>query len=266
MKFSARSAAPQAVRQRHPIVVLASGGGSPKPERCIGRGARHPGCLLTIWFIPPHPGTLRLYPQRGVWKPRLRPAEPGIPTHPPKTRFPIPPSAAFANRVIDRKLSTRCSRTQRFFTTIHRRVPSGHRIPESWRRISTRCGKKFAGCKLPSKSSGSSPSESPAGEPANSQDAEDVMELTSTIEIESMRAAIVRRRARPGKIDHKRRMPSLDEYQAPSGKTKRIVCTCGTCRVCQDNERWERIFQSKFADPLYYVARPPAHHSPLGSN
>ena len=33
-------------------------------------------------------------------------------------------------------------------------------------------------------------------------------------------------------------------------------CNCGECRQCEDNARWERIFQEKFADPDYYTNRP----------
>jgi hypothetical protein len=29
-------------------------------------------------------------------------------------------------------------------------------------------------------------------------------------------------------------------------------CHCGTCRVCLDNARWERIFREKFATAEYY--------------
>jgi|SRR5579871_1902206 len=32
----------------------------------------------------------------------------------------------------------------------------------------------------------------------------------------------------------------------------RAYCTCGTCKWCVDNARWERIFEEKFADPSYY--------------
>jgi len=34
---------------------------------------------------------------------------------------------------------------------------------------------------------------------------------------------------------------------------KRTHCTCGVCHTCRDNDRWERIFQEKFADPTYYL-------------
>jgi hypothetical protein len=40
-------------------------------------------------------------------------------------------------------------------------------------------------------------------------------------------------------------------------------CKCGTCRLCRENARWERIFQAKFADPSYYQERPPRHGSSL---
>jgi hypothetical protein len=29
-------------------------------------------------------------------------------------------------------------------------------------------------------------------------------------------------------------------------------CHCGECRNCQENARWERIFQEKFANSDYY--------------
>jgi len=40
-------------------------------------------------------------------------------------------------------------------------------------------------------------------------------------------------------------------------------CVCGLCKMCQDNARWERIFQAKFADPDYYQRRSLVHSSPL---
>lgn len=40
-------------------------------------------------------------------------------------------------------------------------------------------------------------------------------------------------------------------------------CNCGVCRKCQENARWERIFQAKFADPYYYQRRSISHSSPL---
>ena len=35
----------------------------------------------------------------------------------------------------------------------------------------------------------------------------------------------------------------------------RVRCQCGGCGQCKENERWERIFQEKFADPDYYAPR-----------
>ena len=40
-------------------------------------------------------------------------------------------------------------------------------------------------------------------------------------------------------------------------------CRCGRCTTCQENDRWERIFQEKFADPNYYDPRPIRRTSPL---
>lgn len=40
-------------------------------------------------------------------------------------------------------------------------------------------------------------------------------------------------------------------YAAPAAKSPRRRCRCGTCRICLDNLRWERIYQEKFADPNY---------------
>ncbi len=42
--------------------------------------------------------------------------------------------------------------------------------------------------------------------------------------------------------------------QAAPARTRRSSgrCTCGQCRNCQENARWERIFQEKFANSDYY--------------
>jgi hypothetical protein len=40
-------------------------------------------------------------------------------------------------------------------------------------------------------------------------------------------------------------------------------CRCGECRNCEDNARWERIFNEKFADPDYYAATPTRNGSSL---
>jgi hypothetical protein len=48
-----------------------------------------------------------------------------------------------------------------------------------------------------------------------------------------------------------------------AGRTKRRSCTCGKCRTCIDNARWEAVFRQKFADPLYYTPRRPTQGSSL---
>jgi hypothetical protein len=40
-------------------------------------------------------------------------------------------------------------------------------------------------------------------------------------------------------------------------------CTCGECPRCQEDARWERIFNEKFADPEYYAHRLPRGGSSL---
>jgi hypothetical protein len=42
--------------------------------------------------------------------------------------------------------------------------------------------------------------------------------------------------------------------QARPNKSRRASgrCHCGQCRNCQENARWERIFQEKFANSDYY--------------
>src|ERR1035438_4250176 len=44
------------------------------------------------------------------------------------------------------------------------------------------------------------------------------------------------------------RMFTFDARPAPKGRR----CSCGVCRGCIENARWERIFREKFADPNYY--------------
>jgi hypothetical protein len=50
----------------------------------------------------------------------------------------------------------------------------------------------------------------------------------------------------------------------PSGGGARR-CTCGTCKQCLENARWERIFKEKFEDPSYYTRRTTSMASPLAS-
>jgi hypothetical protein len=49
--------------------------------------------------------------------------------------------------------------------------------------------------------------------------------------------------------------PRMDPVpQARLTKSRRASgrCQCGQCRNCQENARWERIFQEKFANSDYY--------------
>lgn len=50
-------------------------------------------------------------------------------------------------------------------------------------------------------------------------------------------------------------------YQPPSRKLRR--CGCGKCAGCIENQRWERIFNEKFADPAYYSGLSIKSGSPL---
>ena len=52
------------------------------------------------------------------------------------------------------------------------------------------------------------------------------------------------------------------DYVAPTAKSMKRRCNCGSCRGCVEDARWERIFQEKFADPEYY-RRPPQRRSSL---
>jgi hypothetical protein len=56
------------------------------------------------------------------------------------------------------------------------------------------------------------------------------------------------------------------QAQAPrTKKPGRARCTCGKCRQCAEDQRWERIFREKFADPDYYTTAIPRMVSPLVS-
>jgi hypothetical protein len=45
-------------------------------------------------------------------------------------------------------------------------------------------------------------------------------------------------------------------YEAPTAMSGRRRCRCGVCTQCQQNARWDRIFQEKYADPDYYSRLP----------
>jgi hypothetical protein len=44
---------------------------------------------------------------------------------------------------------------------------------------------------------------------------------------------------------------------------RRQYCQCGNCKWCLDNARWERVFNEKFLDPMYYGRLTVRHNSTL---
>jgi hypothetical protein len=91
------------------------------------------------------------------------------------------------------------------------------------------------------------------------------MELADQSQIAALLAssAIEVQRNQPRMSRKTSRAPAGREPRAHNARQRR--CRCGTCAACRDNARWERIFQSKFADPDYYVRRAIRHESPLNS-
>lgn len=82
------------------------------------------------------------------------------------------------------------------------------------------------------------------------------MELASPLVIESLIAQNGPRRiARP-------RATLADPV--PTRVSRRRGCTCGICRHCIENARWDKIFNEKFADPNYYRPKPIHVGSSLG--
>ena len=61
------------------------------------------------------------------------------------------------------------------------------------------------------------------------------------------------RRGRGGVAPLAAPAPDCRPKTVPIAKRRRRTCKCGTCQACNDNARWERIFQEKFADPGYYA-------------
>ena len=48
------------------------------------------------------------------------------------------------------------------------------------------------------------------------------------------------------------RIDSAPEARPAKSRRASGRCHCGQCRNCQENARWERIFQEKFANSDYY--------------
>jgi hypothetical protein len=75
-------------------------------------------------------------------------------------------------------------------------------------------------------------------------------------ECEVVEVSLRQRRIIPNGGDAPRALP-LAPYQR---------CQCGVCRECRDNNRWEAIFEKKFADPHYYSGLTLRHSSPLNGD
>jgi hypothetical protein len=58
---------------------------------------------------------------------------------------------------------------------------------------------------------------------------------------------------------------ACEDFKRRAQSRRQSRCTCGVCYACTENARWDRIFNEKFADPLYYRDRSPAMTSPLAS-
>ncbi|MGA2118818.1 MAG: hypothetical protein ABSH56_29210 [Bryobacteraceae bacterium] len=84
------------------------------------------------------------------------------------------------------------------------------------------------------------------------------MELSSQESIQ----ALIRTQ---GLVTHVRDRRAGQDAARPTNRSRRMVCKCGQCRQCLENERWERIFTKKFADPDYYASRLVHYTSPLTS-
>jgi hypothetical protein len=78
------------------------------------------------------------------------------------------------------------------------------------------------------------------------------VELSDSKEIAAL-LATQRQTARPQTAQRPRLVP----------RTARRRCHCGGCSTCQENARWEKIFNEKFADPNYYKPQPVRHTSSL---
>jgi hypothetical protein len=73
--------------------------------------------------------------------------------------------------------------------------------------------------------------------------------------------SLIEELARTGHSGPKRPHAVLPVAFGPAHRQRR--CKCGTCALCRDNARWERIFQEKFADSTYYQERAPKQGSSL---
>jgi hypothetical protein len=57
--------------------------------------------------------------------------------------------------------------------------------------------------------------------------------------------------------------PAPARTKARNAAQRRQYCHCGRCKWCLDNVRWDRIYNEKFADPMYYGGIVVRHNSSL---
>ena len=57
--------------------------------------------------------------------------------------------------------------------------------------------------------------------------------------------------------------PQTQQRTRVGVRAARRRCHCGACSTCQENARWDKIFNEKFADPNYYKPQPVRHTSSL---
>lgn len=75
-----------------------------------------------------------------------------------------------------------------------------------------------------------------------------------------------RRAAEPAAAERaasRREQARLTDEPTQTARLRSGRCSCGVCRRCVDNARWERIFNERFADPTYYGRTTIRHHSSL---
>jgi hypothetical protein len=90
------------------------------------------------------------------------------------------------------------------------------------------------------------------------------MELSDDKVLESLLRDWEReQQARKAQYRGRNTTPDPSDFVLARGKSSRRRCGCGLCANCKENERWEKIFQTKFADPDYYRHRSVHHVSPL---
>ena len=74
------------------------------------------------------------------------------------------------------------------------------------------------------------------------------MQLSTTQTIEALLASI----NQPPRTQRHRVQAQVPTRTSRPSRVPHCPRGC-TCRTCSDNERWERIFREKFADPNYYT-------------